>query len=422
MSNKISVITVVFNDKAHIRQTMESFFSQTWEDKEYIVIDGGSTDGTADIINEYSNRLAFWCSEPDGGIYDAMNKGISHAKGEWINFLNSGDLYASPHALEQAIRKAPAPDEADVIYGDSIERSDDNGDVYKRASDFSMMNYGPIYRHGSSLVRTEVHKKYLYDLTQKGTYGYALDWLQIHQLYREGYRFQYTDAIIEIYLLNGASFGYKQNLTYNRMVVTGKPLTLIDKLTIRKTVWLNHFKQSAFYRWLVALLTEYLLNDVLPHIPSWSLRRFVMQRLKMRIGKNSFIMKHVYIMTPQQLTIGDYSHINRGCTLDARGTIKIGNNVSVSHNVSIMSGSHDCNSVNFRGRFLPIRIDDYVWIGTGAIILQGVTIGKGAVVCAGAVVTKDVVPYDVVAGIPAKTIKQRNKELDYHCKGFTPFA
>ena len=95
MSNKISVITVVFNDKAHIRQTMESFFSQTWEDKEYIVIDGGSTDGTADIINEYSNRLAFWCSEPDGGIYDAMNKGISHAKGEWINFLNSGDLYAS---------------------------------------------------------------------------------------------------------------------------------------------------------------------------------------------------------------------------------------------------------------------------------------------------------------------------------------
>jgi acetyltransferase-like isoleucine patch superfamily enzyme len=147
-----------------------------------------------------------------------------------------------------------------------------------------------------------------------------------------------------------------------------------------------------------------------------------MQRLKMRIGKNSFIMKHVYIMTPQQLTIGDYSHINRGCTLDARGTIKIGNNVSVSHNVSIMSGSHDCNSVNFRGRFLPIRIDDYVWIGTGAIILQGVTIGKGAVVCAGAVVTKDVDPYDVVAGIPAKTIKQRNKELDYHCKGFTPFA
>ena len=68
--NSISVITVVFNDVKHIRETMESFFSQSWEDKEYIVIDGGSTDGTVDIIQEYSDRLAFWCSEKDDGIYE----------------------------------------------------------------------------------------------------------------------------------------------------------------------------------------------------------------------------------------------------------------------------------------------------------------------------------------------------------------
>ena len=78
---KISVITVVFNEVNHIRETMESFFSQTWEDKEYIIIDGGSTDGTADIIREYSDRLAYWCSEKDNGIYDAMNKGIGHCSG-----------------------------------------------------------------------------------------------------------------------------------------------------------------------------------------------------------------------------------------------------------------------------------------------------------------------------------------------------
>ena len=76
--DKISVITVVYNDVAHIRETMESFFSQTWENKEYIVIDGGSTDGTVDVIREYADRLAYWCSEKDDGIYDAMNKGISH--------------------------------------------------------------------------------------------------------------------------------------------------------------------------------------------------------------------------------------------------------------------------------------------------------------------------------------------------------
>ena len=75
MSNKISVITVVYNDVKHIRETMESFFSQTWEEKEYIVIDGGSTDGTAEVIKEYADRLAYWCSEKDTGVYDAMNKG-----------------------------------------------------------------------------------------------------------------------------------------------------------------------------------------------------------------------------------------------------------------------------------------------------------------------------------------------------------
>ena len=92
MRNKISVITVVFNDVAHIKETMESYFSQTWEEKEYIVIDGGSTDGTADIISKYADRLAYWCSEPDGGIFDAMNKGIKYAKGDWINIKTSLDI------------------------------------------------------------------------------------------------------------------------------------------------------------------------------------------------------------------------------------------------------------------------------------------------------------------------------------------
>ena len=79
--NKISVITVVYNNVADIRQTMESFFAQTWAEKEYIVIDGGSSDGTVDVIKEYSDRLAYWCSEPDEGLYHAMNKGIVQAIG-----------------------------------------------------------------------------------------------------------------------------------------------------------------------------------------------------------------------------------------------------------------------------------------------------------------------------------------------------
>lgn len=422
MSNKISVITVVYNDVAHIRQTMESFFDQTWLEKEYIVIDGGSTDGTVDVIREYADRLAYWCSEKDDGIYHAMNKGLQHCSGDWVNVLNSGDLYASSRSLELAVTRAPDITQADVIYGDSIERSEACGDVYKRTSDISQMAFGPIYRHGSSLVRTSVQKEHPYDLSQAATYGYALDWLMIYRLYSEGARFQKTDVAIEIYQLEGASFGLEQNLKYNRMVITGRPLTLTDRLSIKRFLVKERIKKSNVYRWFLALLTEYTLNDVLPHIPSWTIRRFVMRRLKMKIGRGTFIAKRNYIMTPQQLVVGEHSHINRGCTIDARGGITIGNNVSVSYNVCIMTGSHDYNSPSFRGRFLPIRIDDYVWIGNNAIIQQNITIGRGAVVCAGAVVTKDVPPFSVVAGLPARQIAQRQNNLKYQCKGFMPFA
>lgn len=113
-------------------------------------------------------------------------------------------------------------------------------------------------------------------------------------------------------------------------------------------------------------------------------------------------MKNTYIMNANRIKIGDFSHINRGCVLDARGKIEIGNNVSVSHNVNIMTGSHDIKSSCFIGVFKPIKIEDYAFIGVGATILQGVRIGKGAVVCAGAVVTNDVDDFDIVAGIPAK--------------------
>lgn len=141
----------------------------------------------------------------------------------------------------------------------------------------------------------------------------------------------------------------------------------------------------------------------------------------MKIGKNSFICMSLYTLEPKRITIGQCSHINRACILDGRGRIVIGNNVSISHKVSIMTGSHDKNSPRFDGIFLPVIVEDYVWIGINATILQGVTIGEGAIVAAGAVVTKSVEPYDIVAGIPAVVIGKRSRALNYQCKATTPF-
>ncbi|MDR2910496.1 MAG: glycosyltransferase [Bacteroidales bacterium] len=88
---KLSIITINLNNVAGLQKTIESVVKQTFTDYEYIVIDGGSTDGSADIIKQHANKITYWVSEPDKGIYNAMNKGIRVAKGEYCLFLNSGD-------------------------------------------------------------------------------------------------------------------------------------------------------------------------------------------------------------------------------------------------------------------------------------------------------------------------------------------
>lgn len=414
MGNKISVITVVYNDVEHIRETMESFFSQTWEEKEYIVIDGGSTDGTADIIGEYADRLAYWCSEPDGGIYDALNKGVMHCSGDWVNVLNSGDKFAKDESLEEAISLSQEGD--DVIYGNSIEVAKGRKKIVVANGDPSAMKKGVIYRHGSSLVRTEIHKKYLFDLTKSKKLGYALDWHMIHRMYIAGCKFRKVDCVIEEYELEGTSNHVYRNLWYNYQITSEGGNRLLALLTLIRKVLTTVFMTSFLYKWLKSFGIEYMINDVLPHIPFFNIRRMYLKLVGMKIGKGTYISKRLYFMSPWLVRIGENSHINKGCFLDARGEIVIGNSVSVSHDVRIVTGGHDMNHPDFPGVYEKIQIDDYAWIGVGATILKNVHIGHGAVVCAGAVVTKDVEPFAVVGGVPAKVIgKRKEQQLQYKC-------
>jgi len=114
---KVTVITAVYNDVAHIAQTMDSVLNQTFADIEYIVIDGGSTDGTVDVIKKYADRLAYWVSERDAGIADAMNKGIDRATGEYINFINSGDYFVDEAVFTKIFG---VPRSGDILYGSFI--------------------------------------------------------------------------------------------------------------------------------------------------------------------------------------------------------------------------------------------------------------------------------------------------------------
>lgn len=417
----VSVITVVYNDVGHIRQTMESFFSQTWKEKEYIVVDGGSTDGTAEIIMEYADRLAWWCSEKDGGIYDAMNKGVAHAKGQWINFLNSGDYFASDTALAD-IASLADPEKTDIIYGNSIARGRYADTTLVAPDDTAMMALMPIYRHGCSLTKTEVQREYGFDLAKKGRLGFALDWDMIFRAFHDGKVFSKADVTVQCYDEKGASDSKYRSALYNLRITTQYGTGLKQTWHYLKTVTRYALNDLHVMDWPRAFFYQHVINDWLPIIPFWNIRRTILRRAKMKIGKGTFVMKKCYIMEPGRIAIGNHSHINRGCMLDGRGGIKIGDSVSVSYQVSIITGSHDKDARDFREKDLPIEIGDYAWIGANATILQNVTIGRGAVVCAGAVVVNDVPDYAIVGGVPAKVIGKRNNDLDYECKWITPFT
>lgn len=111
---KLSIITVNLNNLKGLKKTYESVVCQTFTDYEWLIIDGGSTDGSREFIEEHQDKFSYWCSEPDNGIYNAMNKGIIHAKGEYLNFMNSGDYFAHNEVLAELFSQQCS---ADILYG-----------------------------------------------------------------------------------------------------------------------------------------------------------------------------------------------------------------------------------------------------------------------------------------------------------------
>jgi acetyltransferase-like isoleucine patch superfamily enzyme len=173
------------------------------------------------------------------------------------------------------------------------------------------------------------------------------------------------------------------------------------------------------------LLSEfriYICNELISRFPSHRVRNWFYRKVMgFTIGNRSTVFMHCSFDCTVGFSIGQNSVVNSGCRLDARGGIKIGSNVGISQQVTILTADHDLNFPDFGGRSREVIIDDYAFIGTRAMILPGVIIGKGAIVAAGAVVTKDVAPYTVVAGVPAKAIKERRKDLEYSAEYFRKF-
>lgn len=157
-----------------------------------------------------------------------------------------------------------------------------------------------------------------------------------------------------------------------------------------------------------------IANHIINKIPFYCIRHTIYRCIyRMKLGKQTNIQMHLFVYSPWKIEIKDNSVINNDVVLDGRGGLIIGQNVNISPYAQIYSAEHDVNDSYFKYTTAKVMIEDYAWISTKSTILPGVTIGKGAVVAAGSVVTKDVLPYDIVGGIPAKKIGERNHDLRY---------
>lgn len=181
-------------------------------------------------------------------------------------------------------------------------------------------------------------------------------------------------------------------------------------------------------RGLTLALVRYLTNHIIAHIPFFAVRHAWYRRvLGMRIGKGSSLLMglQVYIRgrpRPDQpgITIGRRTIINQQVCLDGRGGLSIGNYVDISPGVWILTDSHDMNDPQFHEILAPVTIGDHAWVGSRALVLPGVTLGEGAVVAAGAVVTGDVEPYTIVAGVPARPIGTRTRTRKTRSQAYLP--
>ena len=169
-------------------------------------------------------------------------------------------------------------------------------------------------------------------------------------------------------------------------------------------------------------IVNYVANHVVNRIPSFATRHgFYRRVLAVQLGPGAAIHLglRLWFYSPGQmrragLRIGARSRINRDCCLDARGSVTIGDDVSISPEVVVLSASHGVDDPRFAVTTSPVHIDDHAWIGTRATILPGVTIGRGAVVCAGAVVTRDVEPLAIVGGVPARQVGTRPEAATHY--------
>lgn len=200
---KVSIITIAYNNLEGLKDTYRSIRRQTFCDFEWIVVDGGSTDGTKEFLEEHNEELAWWCSEKDKGVYNAQNKGTLHARGEYSIYMNSGDSFYADDVLEKVFEQDIA--NADIVYGNWMLVFEDGKTRLGRAPEVADLTYffDDNMCHQSMLIRTEAVRNRPFD----ESFRIYADWEEWLALLMQGKRFEKTDMTICNFMVGGISTG-----------------------------------------------------------------------------------------------------------------------------------------------------------------------------------------------------------------------
>lgn len=257
---KYSIITVNFNNKDGLQKTIESVIHQTFQDFEFIVIDGGSTDGSTDILKKYDTQINYWISEPDGGIYQGMNKGIIKATGEYLNFMNSGDCFYNEEVLQHVFDRRLV---CDIIVGKDYHFNPQKQQGFSTILPprISMLTfYIQTLPHQSSFFKRELFDNTLYDESLKIVADIKF---YIQKICVEGCSIERINEIICKREPDGISKSYnEQRIAEHQAIIAEflpigaiedyKTLSLLDKTSLYKL--LSLLENSNGLKWITRLI------------------------------------------------------------------------------------------------------------------------------------------------------------------------
>jgi len=246
-----SIVTVVYNDVDEIQRTIASVLDQDYDGYEHIIIDGASQDGTVELIQQYESEVQI-LSEHDLGLYDAMNKGLDLANGEYVLFLNAGDYFVNPSVLSK-VAASIGTDRPDCLYGNNYVMLTDGTLTFRKAAiDLSNIWKRSQFSHQALFTKTALARQYGFDLS----YSIAADYCMIMRLYLDSCSFFHCGLPISVFKTGGVSDDRRVRMVWERFLINRKynsqpkiyltfPILLVSafvKQTLKQAISRRHYE------------------------------------------------------------------------------------------------------------------------------------------------------------------------------------